>query len=59
MNNDPIVEEVREARQKLFEECNQILNQYLDLLKEEEKQDSDKIVSFEALQKNQQHESTS
>ncbi len=51
MKNNPIVEEVRKARQELFVKCNQILKEYLDLLKEEEKQDSDRIVSFEALEK--------
>ncbi len=57
MKNDPIVEEVREARQKIFEKCDQDLDRLLDWLKGEEKQDLDRIVSFEAPQKNQQHES--
>lgn len=56
MKNDPIVEEVREARQKIFEKCGQDLDRLLDWLKGEEKQDLDRIVSFDTIQKNRQHE---
>lgn len=59
MNKDPIVEEVREARQKIFEKCGQDLDRLLDWLKGEEKQDSGRIVSFEELQNNQPPESAS
>lgn len=51
MKNDPIVEEVREARQKIFEKCDQDSDKLLNWLKGEEKQDSDRIVSFEVLEK--------
>ncbi|MFQ5688363.1 MAG: hypothetical protein ACE5GV_17075 [Candidatus Scalindua sp.] len=58
MKNDPIVEEIRKTRQKMFENCNQNLNEYFNWLKEEEKRNSDKTVSVETVQKDQQHKST-
>ncbi|MDR4506966.1 MAG: hypothetical protein MRJ65_01800 [Candidatus Brocadiaceae bacterium] len=51
MKNDPIVEEIRKTRQKIFDNCNQDLSEYINWLKEEEKQDADKIISFEIVQK--------
>ena len=45
MNRDPIVEEVREARAKLFEECGQDLDKLMDRLKKQERQDQDRLVS--------------
>jgi hypothetical protein len=58
MKNDPIVEEIRKTRQKMFENCNQNLNEYFNWLKEEEKRNSDKTVSVETVQKDQQYKST-
>ena len=58
MKNDPIVEEIRKTRQKIFENCNQNLNDYLNWLKEEEKKNSDNTVSLESVQKNQRHKSS-
>ncbi|MFV1976371.1 MAG: hypothetical protein ACC651_11535 [Candidatus Scalindua sp.] len=58
MKNDPIVEEIRNTRQKMFENCNQNLDDYFNWLKEEEKRHSDKTVSFEMVRKNQQQKST-
>ena len=45
MNKDPIVEEVRNAREKLFEECGEDLEKLLSYLKEQESQDRDRLVS--------------
>lgn len=45
MNKDPIVEEVRDARWKLFEECGEDLEKLLQHLKEQERQDRDRLVS--------------
>jgi hypothetical protein len=45
MTPDPIVEEVRAARQKIFDACNQNLDTLLDRFQEQEKQDQERIVS--------------
>jgi hypothetical protein len=45
MNRDPIVEEVREARAKLFDECDHDLDKLMDRLKEQERQDQARLVS--------------
>jgi hypothetical protein len=45
LKNDPIVEEIRETRQKLFEFYHNDLNKYLDWLKELEDQDRDRLIS--------------
>ena len=45
MNKDPIVEEVRNAREKLFKECGEDLERFLHRLKEQERQDRDRLVS--------------
>ena len=45
MARDPIVEDVRSARQKLFVACNEDLNALLDRFQEQEKLDRERIVS--------------
>lgn len=45
MTKDPIVEEVRAARQKIFEACNEDLDALLDRFQEQEKLDQERIVS--------------
>jgi hypothetical protein len=42
---DPIVDEVRSARQKIFAECNEDLDVLLDRFKEHEKMDQDRVIS--------------
>ncbi|MBA7688151.1 hypothetical protein ES703_96628 [subsurface metagenome] len=56
MKNDPIVEEIRKTRQKIFEDCKGDLNKYLDWLKEFEDQDQDRLVSHKTLQTNKNQE---
>jgi hypothetical protein len=45
MAKDPIVAEVRSARQQLFEACNEDLNVLLDRFQEQEKLDQERLVS--------------
>jgi hypothetical protein len=45
MTKDPIVEDVRAAREKLFDACNGDLDAFLRLLKEQEQQDRSRLVS--------------
>ena len=45
MTSDPIVEEVRAARQKIFDACNQDLDALLDRFQEHEKLDQERIVT--------------
>lgn len=45
MIRDPIVEEVRAAREKLFDACGRNLDALLDYLKEREQQDRSRLVS--------------
>ena len=45
MTKDPIVEEVRDARAKLFEECDEDIEKLMDRLKEQENQDQARLVS--------------
>ncbi len=45
MTKDPIVEEVRAAREKLFDACGGSLDALLDYLQEREQQDQSRLVS--------------
>ena len=45
MARDPIVEEARSARQKIFEACNEDLDALLDRFQEREKLDQERLVS--------------
>jgi len=49
MNRDPIVEEVRQARQKILEACDGDLDKLLDRLKSAEAQDSGRVISRSSL----------
>ncbi|MBA7551093.1 hypothetical protein ES705_43628 [subsurface metagenome] len=56
MKNDPIVQEIRKTRQKIFEDCKSDLNKYLDWMKEFEDQDQDRLVSHKTLHNNKHQE---
>ena len=45
MTRDPIVEDVRSVRQKIFEECNEDLDALLDRFQEHEKMDQERVIS--------------
>ena len=47
MKNDPIVQEVREARQKIFNNCNNDLEQLMNYLQKAEQQDRGRVISIE------------
>jgi hypothetical protein len=49
MIRDPIVEEVRRAREKIWEACGCDLDKLLDRLQAAEAQDRDRLVSKKAL----------
>jgi hypothetical protein len=49
MREDPIVQETRQARAKLFEECNEDLDKLLDRLKASEDEHRDRVVTIETL----------
>ncbi|MDI9431104.1 MAG: hypothetical protein QM570_05230 [Planctomycetota bacterium] len=45
MTSDPIVEEIRAIRQKIFDACDQDLDALLDRFQEQEKQDQERVVT--------------
>ena len=45
MIKDPLVEEVRSARQKIFEACHEDLDALLDRFQEQEELDRERLVS--------------
>jgi hypothetical protein len=45
MTRDPIIEDVRSARQKIFDACNEDLDALLDRFQEHEKLDQERVVS--------------
>ena len=51
MIDDPIVEEVYRARQKILEECNGDLRQWIERLKAAEAQHPDRVVTLETVRK--------
>ncbi len=51
MTNDPIVEEVRETRRRIFQECENDLQQLVERLKSAEGQDKNRLVTLEDVQK--------
>lgn len=53
MTKDPIVEDVRAAREKLFGACNEDLEALLNQLKQQEQQDRSRLVSKKAFQSKQ------
>jgi len=52
MNRDPIVEEVRQARQKILEDCGHDLQRMLDRFKATESQDRSRVVSMSSIRQN-------
>ena len=44
MINDPIVEEVRKARQELFDQCGNDLHRYFEFIRESEKKHGDRLI---------------
>jgi hypothetical protein len=51
MINDPIVDEVRETRRRILEECGGDLNRLIDRLKAAEVQDKSRLVTLDHVQK--------
>jgi hypothetical protein len=49
MPRDPIVEEVHQAREKLFLECNGDLAELMDYLKKLELKDQQRVVTLEQV----------
>jgi hypothetical protein len=50
MINDPIVEEVYQARQKIMDECGQDLMRWAQRLKQSEQLHRDRMVDLQAVQ---------
>ena len=50
MTRDPIVEEIRRAREKLLDECGDDIEKFMDRLKSAEDEDRARLISYEALQ---------
>ena len=50
MTSDPIVDEVRNARWKIFEECNEDLDALLDRFQKHEKLDRERVISDTSTQ---------
>ena len=53
MTKDPIIDDVRAAREKLFGACNGNLEALLDQLKKQEQQDQSRLVSKNTIQSKQ------
>src|SRR5947209_17165139 len=53
MNRDPIVDEIRQARQKILEACGDDLEKLLDRLKAAEAQDRNRVVSMKSIEPQQ------
>ena len=49
--DDPIVEEVYQARRKILDECNGDLGKWIERLKAAEAQHQDRVVTLEAVRK--------
>jgi hypothetical protein len=49
--NDPIIDEVRETRRLILEECGGDLNRLIDRLKAAEVQDKSRLVTLDDVQK--------
>jgi hypothetical protein len=47
--DDPIVKEVRETRQRIFKECGEDLDRYIEYLKATEPQDKQRVVTLEEV----------
>ncbi len=49
--DDPIVEEVRRTRQRIFAECNGDLDRLIERLKAADSKNKDRLVTVEDVQK--------
>ncbi len=49
MNRDPIVDEVRQVRQQILDDCGGNLDKLLDRLKAAETKDHGRVVSLESV----------
>ena len=58
MINDPIVEDVYQARQKILYQCNGDLTKWIEHLRSAEAQHHDRMVSIEVVRERQKHERT-
>jgi hypothetical protein len=47
--DDPIVKEIRETRQRIFKECGEDLERYIEYLKSTEPQDKHRVVTLEEV----------
>lgn len=56
MNRDPIVADVRKARQKILEDCGGDLEKLLDRLKAAEAQDRSRVVSMKSVRQQSAHQ---
>ena len=56
MNHDPIVDDVRQARQRVFAACGEDLAKLLDRLKAEETRETSRVVSAESLRRKRQQQ---
>ena len=54
MIDDPIVEDVYQARQKILDECQGDLTQWIERLKAAEAQHQDRLVDLETVRKRRQ-----
>ena len=56
MINDPIVEEVYQARQKILDECNGDLRKWMERLRAVEAQHGHRVVTLQAVREKRRHE---
>ena len=54
MIDDPIVEDVYQARQKILDQCNGDLMKWIERLKAAEAEHQDRVVSMEAVREKRQ-----
>jgi hypothetical protein len=52
---DPIVEEVRSAREKIWKECNYDLNKLFEFLKEKEKLHNQRVITKKEIKNKRKH----
>lgn len=52
MKPDPIIEDIRKTRYKIFEECNNDLETYLNYLKDAETKDKNRMVNNKCFREN-------
>ncbi|REJ80264.1 MAG: hypothetical protein DWQ34_26155 [Planctomycetota bacterium] len=52
MVDDPIVEDVYQARQKILDQCNGDLKKWMERLRVSQSEHADRVVSMEDVQEN-------